>query len=94
MLKKALAYERQEGRKDKFLVYMSPEKLTKDYSIPKDYVNGFAYYVATDELMTSILNTNIVDEKKVASRTGELALEFIELIHEKLNLEVKQTKIE
>ncbi|MEK6510385.1 hypothetical protein [Myroides odoratimimus] len=94
MLKKALAYEKQEGRKDKFLMYISPEKLTKDYSIPKDYVYGFAYYVATDELMASILNTNIVDEKKVASRAGELALEFIELIHEKLDLEVKQTKIE
>ncbi|MCC9041842.1 hypothetical protein LNQ81_03895 [Myroides sp. M-43] len=94
MLKKALAYERQESRKDRFLNIMSDEKLIKDYSIPKDYINGFAYYVATDELMSSYLSVTNPDANKVKSRTGELALYFIELISQK-ELEVgKQAKLE
>ncbi|MGL4582064.1 MAG: hypothetical protein ACRCVU_03670 [Flavobacterium sp.] len=94
MLKKALAYEKQESRKDKFLNIMSEEKLIKEYSIPKDYVNGFAYYVATDDLMSSYLSATVPDVKRVSSLTGELALEFIQLIYEKLSEQGKQAKIE
>ncbi|WP_242651179.1 hypothetical protein [Myroides marinus] len=94
MLKKALTYERQETRKDKFLNIVSEEKLIKDYSIPKDYVNGFAYYVATDELMSSYLNATVPDSNKVTSYTGELALNFIQLINEKEIEKGKQAKIE
>lgn len=94
MLKKALAYEKQETRKDKFLHIIPEEKLIKNYSIPRDYVNGFAYYAATDELMSSYLSASVPDANKIASHTGELALEFIQLIHEKLSEQAERAKIE
>ena len=83
MLKKALKYEKQEMRKDKFLNIMDEYVLIKDYSIPKDYVVGFAYFVSDDDLMTSLLNASAIEKEKVSSRTGVLALEFLELLGEK-----------
>lgn len=92
MLKKALVYEKQEMRKEKFLRMIPEEKLNEDYSIPKDYLVGFAYYVATDELMSSVLNASVPNKNAVETRTGELALEFLELIREKLE-EDKKSKL-
>lgn len=84
MLKKALKYEKQEMRKDKFLNIMDEYVLIKDYSIPKDYVVGFAYFASDDDLMSSLLNSSIVEKEKVSSRTGVLALDFLELLGDKV----------
>ncbi len=92
MLKKALVYEKQEMRKEKFLSIVSETKLLEDYSIPKDYLIGFAYYVATDDYMTSLLSASVPNKNGVETRTGELALEFLDLIREKLE-EDKKNKI-
>ncbi|MGG5575914.1 hypothetical protein ACPDHL_01030 [Myroides sp. C15-4] len=84
MLKKALKYEKQEMRKEKFLSIMDEYTLIKDYSIPKDYVVGFAYFVSDDDLMSSLLTTSMVEKEKVSSRTGVLALEFLDLLGDKI----------
>lgn len=94
MLKKALVYEKQEMRKEKFLSIIPEAKLLEDYSIPKDYLIGFAYYVATDDYMTSLLSASVPAKNTVETRTGELALEFLELIHEKLEGDKKNKIIQ
>lgn len=94
MLKKALVYEKQEMRKEKFLSIIPESKLLEDYSIPKDYLIGFAYYVATDDYMTSLLSASVPAKNTVETRTGELALEFLELIHEKLEGDKKNKIIQ
>lgn len=83
MLKKALVYEKQEMRKDKLLNIVSENKLVHNYSIPQDYVVGFAYYLVGDDQMISLLNSSVSEKDKVESRIGELALDFIELIKDK-----------
>ncbi|WP_410878729.1 hypothetical protein [Myroides sp. DW712] len=90
MLKKALKYEKQEMRKDKFLHVMDDYVLIKDYSIPKDYVVGFAYFVSDDDIMSGYLNAGIVDRDKISSRTGVLALEFLELLGDKIKEQPQQ----
>lgn len=80
MLKKALKYEKHEMRKDKYLDIVSEEKLVDYYKIPKDYVLGFAYYVADNDAMSSYLNASFVNKDQVEVLTGELALKFIQMI--------------
>jgi len=92
MLKKALKYEKQEMRKDKFLNTMDEFVLIKDYSIPKDYVTGFAYYVADDDLMSGYLNASLIEKEKISSRTGVLALQFLELLADKKK-ETEENKV-
>lgn len=84
MLKKALKYEKQEMRKDKYLNIMDEYVLIKDYSIPKDYVVGFAYFVSDDDIMSGYLTASSVEKDKISSRTGVLALEFLDLLRDKL----------
>ncbi|MBB1150582.1 hypothetical protein H4K35_10710 [Myroides sp. NP-2] len=92
MLKKALKYEKQEMRKEKFLSVMDEYVLIKEYSIPKDYVIGFAYYVSDDDLMSGFLTASVVEKEKIASRTGVLAMEFLDLLGDKIHAtEVKDT---
>jgi len=83
MLKKALKYEKQEMRKDKYLEIVSETKLVDYYKIPKDYVVGFAYYVADNDAMISYLNSSFIDKEKIEMLTGELALNFIQIIETK-----------
>lgn len=83
MLKKALVYEKQDMRKDKLLNIVSESKLVNNYSIPQDYVLGFAYYLVGDDQMIALLHSSITDKDKIESRVGELALDFIELIENK-----------
>ncbi len=83
MLKKALKYEKQEMRKTKFLEIISEEKLADHYMIPKDYVIGFAYFIADNDNMISYLNTSFVNKDKIETLTGELALEFLQIIDAK-----------
>lgn len=83
MLKKALKYEKQEMRKEKYLGLISENTLATDYAIPKDYVLGFAYYAASDSQMIPILNSTTVNKNQLIGRTNDLALEFIELIQAK-----------
>ncbi|WP_413511673.1 hypothetical protein [Myroides odoratus] len=84
MLKKALKYEKQEMRKDKYLNIMDEYVLIKDYSIPKDYIVGFAYFVSDDDIMSGYLTASSVEKDKISSRTGVLALEFIDLLRDRL----------
>lgn len=84
MLKKALKYEKQEMRKDKYLNVMDEYVLIKDYSIPKDYIVGFAYFVSDDDIMSGYLTASSVEKDKISSRTGVLALEFIDLLRDRL----------
>ncbi|EHQ42225.1 hypothetical protein [Myroides odoratus] len=93
MLKKALKYEKQEMRKDKFLNVMDEYVLIKDYSIPKDYVVGFAYYVSDDDIMSGYLNAGITEKDKISSRTGVLALEFLDLLGDKIKEEPQQKNL-
>lgn len=90
MLKKALKYEKQEMRKDKFLHVMDEYVLIKDYSIPKDYVIGFAYFVSDDDIMSGYLNASVTERDKISSRTGVLALEFLDLLGDKLKEQPQQ----
>lgn len=83
MLKKALSYEKQEMRKNKLLNVVSEYKMIADYSIPKDYVTGFAYYLVNDDQMAALLNSGVTEKEKIESRTGELALDFLELVQDK-----------
>ena len=91
MLKKSLNYERHENRKEKILNNFSEERLINDYSIPKDYVQGFAYYVSYDEAMMGLLNASTFERERVESRLGELAMVFIEMLAEK-QLEESQSE--
>lgn len=84
MLKKAIQYEKQEVRKEKYLGIVSENTLISDYGIPSEYVLGFAYYVASDSQMIPILNAAHTSKDQVVSRTSDLALEFIELVQTKI----------
>ncbi|MDR2222197.1 MAG: hypothetical protein LBE34_05590 [Flavobacteriaceae bacterium] len=84
MLKKALKYEKQEMRKDAYLSLISENRLFSDFGIPSDYAVGFAYYVANDSQMMPLLNSSFKNKDQIESRTKDLALEFIELLQEKV----------
>ncbi|WP_162853983.1 hypothetical protein [Myroides pelagicus] len=83
MLKKAFEYEKQDNRKKRLIDYFSEEKFIKDYSIPEDYVEGFAYYAATDEQMVGLMSGGGFEKERVESRLGELAMDFLQLIAKK-----------
>ncbi|MTG98039.1 MULTISPECIES: hypothetical protein [Myroides] len=83
MLKKAYEYEKLDSRKNRLINYFSEEALMRDYSIPKDYVEGFALYAANDDQVESLLTGGGFEKEKVQARLGELALDFLELIGKK-----------
>ncbi len=93
MLKKALKYEKQEMRKEKFLNIMDEYVLIKDYSIPKEYVVGFAYFVSDDDIMSGYLTSSATERDKISSRTGVLALEFLDLLGDKLREDSKKNTL-
>ena len=90
MLKKAIAYEKLEIRKNKYLGIVSEERLISDYSIPKDYTDGFAYYVSNDKQMNVLLDSGVIVKDQIISRTNDLAFDFLELIEAKQEQKEKE----
>ncbi|MHC5309040.1 hypothetical protein ACYSNM_02995 [Myroides sp. LJL116] len=89
MLKQAVAYEKQELKKEKILNLFDAQRLFKDFGIPLDYAQGFGYYAASDAQMSVLLSGGTIEKEKIHSRLGELSLDFIELIQTKNNSSVK-----
>jgi len=72
-LKKELAVERKQGYLEK-LDDFSNEYYIDNLGIPKDYVEGFKYYIIYDEPLTTLLNGN--NKVELESRMLFLADEF------------------
>lgn len=89
MLKQAVAYEKQELKKEKVLSLFDAQRLNKDFGIPLDYAQGFGYYVASDAQMSVLLSGGTIEKEKIYSRLGELSLDFIELIQMKEQSDTK-----
>ncbi|MHC5201918.1 hypothetical protein [Myroides sp. LJL119] len=94
LLKQALAYEKQEMKKEKILNFFDAEYLYNEFSIPVDYAQGFGYYASGDAQMSVLLSGETFEKDKVKSRLGELALDFIELIDLKSESEQHIPKVE
>ena len=80
MLKKALVYEREGFRVDKFLDYISVDKLVSDYNIPYDYAEAFAFYAVNDEEVKKALDIDPLDVKFLEGVISPVAKEFLEVI--------------
>ncbi|MCC9041845.1 hypothetical protein LNQ81_03910 [Myroides sp. M-43] len=85
MLKKALSYEREGFRIDKFLNAVSAERLERHYRIPLDYVETFVYYAVAKQDIKDILNAKIVDVKYLEISLTPVVFEFMELISKEEN---------
>ena len=94
MLKKALKYEKQEFRKERFLDFFDEDKLHQDFSIPEAYVKGFVYFAVSDDEVISLLNNKTMTKNKLEYRVGELALQFIELLNEKESANTSELLVE
>lgn len=92
LLKQALAYEKQEIKKERILNHFEPEVLYRDFGIPLDYAQGFGYYASSDAQMSVLLSGSNFEKEKVRARLGEIALDFIELIDLKQNSSVDLPK--
>lgn len=79
-LKKALSYEREEFRIDKFFNAISHERLITYYKIPIDYVESFVYYAVTKKEIKEILNSNLTDIKYLERNLTPIVFEFMEMI--------------
>jgi hypothetical protein len=79
-LKKALSYEREEFRIDKFFNAVSHERLIIYYKIPIDYVESFVYYAVTKKEIKEILNSNLTDVKYLERNLTPIVFEFMEMI--------------
>lgn len=79
-LKKALSYEREEFRIDKFFNAISHERLTTYYKMPADYVESFVYYAVTKKEIKEILNSSLTDVKYLERNLTPIVFEFMEMI--------------
>ncbi len=58
MLKKGVQVEREIARLEKLDNYFDEAYYTESLDIPKDYVNGFKYYIVADEEFSKALDQN------------------------------------
>ncbi|MDM1402696.1 hypothetical protein HX039_01055 [Myroides marinus] len=82
MLKKALLYEREGFRVEKFLDYIPPERLTTQFNIPYDYVEGFAFYAVLNDKVKEALVITPVDVHYLEGIITPLAVDFLDLINQ------------
>jgi hypothetical protein len=82
MLRKNLAYEREDLRVDKFFDVISNERLTAYYKVPADYTESFVYFAVTNKEVKDILDsTGIVSAKALEQAIIPLVFEFLEMIN-------------
>ncbi|MCC9041844.1 hypothetical protein LNQ81_03905 [Myroides sp. M-43] len=80
MLKKALAYEKEWFKLEKFLDNVSKERLVARYHIPYDYTEGFALYAVLNSEVKAALDIAPVDVHYLEEIIAPIASEFLELI--------------
>ncbi len=85
MLKKALSYEREGFKVDKFFNAISTARLEGYYKIPADYTDSFAYFAVTRKEIKDILDSTPIDMKTLESNITPLVFEFLEMIADKPN---------
>jgi len=83
MLKKNLAYEREDFRVSKLLNTIDEERLVEYYKIPPDYVESFAYYAVSREEIRNIVNATIIDTKFLERMIAPVVLDFLEMVKTK-----------
>ncbi|AJA68007.1 hypothetical protein HX038_01275 [Myroides odoratimimus] len=83
MLKKNLAYEREDFRVSKLLNTIDEERLVEYYKIPPDYVESFAYYAVSREEIRDIVNATIIDTKFLERMIAPIVLDFLEMVKTK-----------
>ncbi|MDM1441973.1 hypothetical protein HX056_01290 [Myroides odoratimimus] len=83
MLKKNLAYEREDFRVSKLLNTIDEERLVEYYKIPPDYVESFAYYAVSREEIRDIVNASIIDTKFLERMIAPVVLDFLEMVKTK-----------
>lgn len=82
VLRKNLAYEREDSRIDKFFDTISNERLTAYFKIPADYTESFVYFAVTNKEVKDILDsTSIVNAKTLEQTIVPLVFEFLEMIN-------------
>jgi hypothetical protein len=80
-LKRALEMERKEKLIANFKGMYDEVTLTEDFSIPKEYVDGFIYYCIEDKKMATAVETN--NAEAAGELMPGLALKYIGTINEK-----------
>jgi len=80
MLKKALATEQREGRIDKIYGFYTEDEIAREFSIPKEYVNGFVFHIVEDADLAAALKADNADRVKFLMKG--LAVKYLEIIKE------------
>lgn len=65
---------------DALAAYYSDDALIAEFNIPRDYVNGFKFYLAEDSVFTNALKAG--NAKAIGHLIGERALQYLSLISE------------
>lgn len=79
-LKKNLAVERKYTAMDALSTYYSDDALTIEFNIPADFVNGFKFYLAEDQIFTNALKAG--NAKNIGHLLAERAMHYLNLIQE------------
>lgn len=72
MLKKALAYEKGETASERLFYLFSDEELSNKFSIEKDHIKGFAYFLVEDNEMQLLLAEEKLNRRRIEFRISEL----------------------
>ncbi len=78
MLKKALATERKEMLIEKVHGIYTEDEIVNKFDIPKEYVNGFIFYIVEDSEFATVLKEGNTERAKFLMAT--LALKYLTLI--------------
>lgn len=80
MLKKNLAYEREDFKVDKFINAISTARLESYYKIPADYTESFVYFAITKKEIKDLLEETPVDAKTLERNITPVVFEFLEAL--------------
>lgn len=81
VLKKSIAYEKEDTRVEKLLELVSRDRLASYYKIPEDYVDSFVYYAVSKREIKEVLNAQVIDTRYLERYLTPIVFEFIEMIN-------------
>ncbi|WP_121967318.1 hypothetical protein [Myroides sp. N17-2] len=85
VLKKNLAYEREDFKVDKFLNAISTARLEGYYKIPADYTESFVYFAITKKEIKDLLEETPIDTKTLERNITPAVFEFLEMLGNRPN---------
>lgn len=79
-LKKNLAAEKKYTAIDTLSAYYSDDALINEFNIPREYVNGFKFYLAEDQQFTAVLKGG--NAKTIGYLLSGMAMQYLTLLAE------------